>query len=170
MRIYASLLHLRMRFCFWQWVFSPHRLLMVCALHSLSLSLSLNLKNPHVLEWKIGDPLPRRKAQVVSLLRDQTHVLVIDLGLGMVPSHVSNPASSYPPLATEDISVALQVVQSNEEFQKSIMAGGVESSDLYCSKPSAGWFGPNEEGRSVVKVQCFPDLILDSLTKILCLL
>lgn len=47
------------------------------------------------------------------------------------------------------------MVQSNEEFQKSIMARGVEFSDLSCGTPSAGWFGPNEEGRRVVKVQCF---------------
>ncbi|KAH7848435.1 hypothetical protein Vadar_002695 [Vaccinium darrowii] len=122
------------------------------AIHSLSRDEPEKLQ---VLEWKISDPLRRRKAQVVALLSDQTHVLVIDLGLGMVTSHVSNPASSCPLLATVDISVALQVVQSNEEFRKSIMAGGVESSDLSRSAPSAGWFGPNEEGRNVGKVQCF---------------
>ncbi|XP_058212045.1 amine oxidase [copper-containing] gamma 2-like isoform X1 [Rhododendron vialii] len=122
------------------------------AIHSLSLD---EPEKSQVLEWKNGDPLPPRKAHVIALSSGQTHVLTVDLDLGLVTGHVTNPGSGYPPLTAEDISVALQVVQSNKEFNKSIMARGIQFSDLSCGTPSAGWFGPDEEGRRVVKVQCF---------------
>ncbi|CAK9144271.1 unnamed protein product [Ilex paraguariensis] len=119
---------------------------------------SLSLDEPdksRVLEWIKGDPLPPRRASVIALLNGQTHVLTVDLDLGLVISHDNNPGSGYPTLSMDDISVALQVTLSNEEVNKSIMARGVAYSDLSCITPSAGWYGPNEEGKRIIKVQCY---------------
>ncbi|KAI8561170.1 hypothetical protein RHMOL_Rhmol04G0317400 [Rhododendron molle] len=91
-------------------------------IHSLSLD---EPEKSQVLEWKNGDPLPPRKAHVIALSSGQTHVLIVDLDLGLITGHVTNPGSGYRPLTAEDISVALQAVQSNEEFNKSIMARGI---------------------------------------------
>ncbi|KAL3610040.1 hypothetical protein D5086_001060 [Populus alba] len=47
---------------------------------------SLSLDEPHkdlVLKWKEGDPLPPRKALVIALLNGQSHVLCVDLDLGL---------------------------------------------------------------------------------------
>ncbi|XP_057463514.1 amine oxidase [copper-containing] gamma 2-like [Actinidia eriantha] len=122
------------------------------AIHSLYLD---EPEKNQVLEWKKGDPMPSRKAHVIGVLGRQTHVLVVDLDLGLVTSHVTDPVSGYPALTMEDLSAALQVAQSNEEFNNSIRARGVEFSDLSCITPSAGWYGLNEEGRRLVKVQCY---------------
>ncbi|RVW50693.1 Primary amine oxidase [Vitis vinifera] len=54
----------------------------------------------------------------------------------------------------DDIQVALRVPLSDPEFNKSIMARGVKLSDLGCISPSSGWFGPDEEGRRIIKIQC----------------
>ncbi|KAL7188702.1 hypothetical protein ACSBR1_038545 [Camellia fascicularis] len=122
------------------------------AIHSLSLD---EPEKNLVLEWKKGDPIPPRKASVIGLLNGQTHVLTVDLDSGRVISHITNPGSGYPTLSTEDISVALQVIASNEEFNKSIIARGVDYSGVSCITPSVGWFGPNEEGRRLMKAQCY---------------
>ncbi|XP_057463516.1 amine oxidase [copper-containing] gamma 1-like isoform X2 [Actinidia eriantha] len=119
---------------------------------------SMSLDEPEknlVLEWKKGASIPPRKAHVIGLLGGQTHVLVVDLDLGLIIGHEINPGSGYPILTTEDILVALQVTQFNEEFNNSIRARGVEFSDLSCISLSVGWYGPNEEGRRLVKVQCY---------------
>ncbi|KAB2088747.1 hypothetical protein ES319_A03G019400v1 [Gossypium barbadense] len=108
-----------------------------------------------VLKWRKGDPFPPRKAQVLALLNGQSHVLNVDLDSIRVTSHVINPRSGYPMLSMDDISAASEAPFSNAEFNKSIAARGVSSSELICLPPSAGWFGPNEEGKRVVKVLCF---------------
>ncbi|KAI7989675.1 Primary amine oxidase [Camellia lanceoleosa] len=122
------------------------------AIHSPSLD---EPEKNQVLEWKKSDPIPPRKASVIGLLNGQTHVLTVDLDSGRVISHITNQGSGYPTLSTEDISVALQVIASNEEFNKSIIARGVDYSGVSCITPSVGWFGPNEEGRRLMKAQCY---------------
>ncbi|KAK3041049.1 hypothetical protein RJ639_026846 [Escallonia herrerae] len=54
-----------------------------------------------------------------------------------------------------DEPVKTQITLSSMEFNKSIMARGVEFSDLSCVTPSPGWYGPHEEGRRIIKVLCF---------------
>ncbi|THF98682.1 hypothetical protein TEA_026771 [Camellia sinensis var. sinensis] len=119
-----------------------------------SLSLDEPEKN-QVLEWKKSDPILPRKASVIGLLNGQTHVLTVDLDSGRVSSHITNPGLGYSILSTEDISVALQVITSNEEFNKSIIARGVDCLGVSCITPSVGWFGPNEERRRLMKAQCY---------------
>ncbi|KAH8521766.1 hypothetical protein H0E87_002713 [Populus deltoides] len=119
---------------------------------------SLSLEEPHkdlVLKWKEGDPLPPRKALVIALLNGQSHVLSVDLDSGLVTSNKINHGSGYPMLTMNDISVAIQVALSHKELNKSTIKRGISLSDLTCITPSAGWFGPNEEGRRIIKVQCF---------------
>ncbi|XVE57742.1 hypothetical protein DITRI_Ditri04bG0114100 [Diplodiscus trichospermus] len=108
-----------------------------------------------VLEWKKGDPLLPRQATVLALLNGQSHVLSVDLDSNSVTSHAINPSSGYPMLSMNDILGASQLPFYNAEFNKSMAARGLSLSDLICLTPSAGWFGPNEEGKRVVKVQCF---------------
>ncbi|KAK1384842.1 Amine oxidase [Heracleum sosnowskyi] len=119
---------------------------------------SLSLDEPEksqVLAWKKGDALPPRKASVITALNGHTHVLVVDLGLGLVVSHATDPYSGYPIVTNEDLKEALITTYANEDFKKSIAARGVKMSDLSCITLSPGWFGPGEEGKRIVKVECF---------------
>ncbi|CAH1453726.1 unnamed protein product [Lactuca virosa] len=119
---------------------------------------SLSLDEPEkiqVVGWKTGDPFPPRRASVIAFLSGQTHLVTVDLGLGLVTDHVVNTRSGYPMLTNDDLATALQLTYSNLEFNKSILARGVDLNDLACIPPSSGWFGPDEEGKRIVKVQCF---------------
>ncbi|KAM0069843.1 putative primary-amine oxidase [Helianthus debilis subsp. tardiflorus] len=119
---------------------------------------TLSLDEPdkcQVLAWKPGDPLPPRRATVVSFLDGQTHLLTVDLDLAVVTGDVVNDGSSYPMLTTEDLTTALEVLLTNLDFNKSILARGVDFNELVCVPPTSGWFGPDEEGKRIVKVQCF---------------
>ncbi|XP_057977118.1 amine oxidase [copper-containing] gamma 1-like [Malania oleifera] len=122
------------------------------AIHSLSLDEPDKLR---VLYWKKGDPLPPRRASIVALVHGQTHVLVVGLDSGRVISHAIHAGSGYPVLSTNDILAAAEVTLTDTEFNKSVAARGVELSDVACITPSPGWFRPDEEGRRVIKVQCF---------------
>ncbi|KAJ6393829.1 hypothetical protein OIU77_023129 [Salix suchowensis] len=122
------------------------------AIHSLSLD---EPRKDLVLSWKEGHPLPPRKALVIALLNGQSHVLSVDLDLGLVTSNKINRGSGYPMLTMNDISVALEVALSYKELNRSAVKRGLSPSDVTCVTPSAGWFGPSEEGRRVIKVQCF---------------
>ncbi|XP_062074105.1 amine oxidase [copper-containing] gamma 2-like [Humulus lupulus] len=108
-----------------------------------------------VSSWKTGDPVLPRKASVVSLVNGKSHVVTVDLDLGRVTAHVISPTSGYPMLTLEDLSNALEVALSDPKLKKSAMVRGVDVSDLACITPSVGWFGPNEEGRRLVKIVCY---------------
>lgn len=108
-----------------------------------------------VLGWNKGDPLPPRQAAVLALLNGQSHVLSVDLDSNSVVTHVINPTSGYPMLSMDDLVAASKVPFSSPEFNKSIAARGISFSDLTCLTPPAGWFGPNEEGKRVIKVLCY---------------
>nr|GEW47057.1 primary amine oxidase-like [Tanacetum cinerariifolium] len=118
------------------------------------LSLDEPEKN-EVVGWKTGDPFPPRRASVIVFLDGKTHILSVDLGLGLVVRDVVNIGSGYPMFTVDDLTTALQVTLSDLEFNKSIIARGVDFNDLICAPPSSGWFGPDEEGKRIVKVQCF---------------
>lgn len=53
------------------------------------------------------------------------------------------------------VNIILQVPLKSLEFNRSIEARGVKFSDLACITPFAGWFGHEEEGRRVIRVQCY---------------
>ncbi|KAI3892169.1 hypothetical protein MKW92_050046 [Papaver armeniacum] len=108
---------------------------------------TLSLHEPEkstVLEWKKGHTLPPRQAIVIAFLNSHSHVLVVDLEVAQVISHKIDPTSGYPILLPEDTKLATTITQENEEFKRII---------LICT--GTGWYGPNEEGKRVAKVQCF---------------
>ncbi|KAI3689625.1 hypothetical protein L2E82_47588 [Cichorium intybus] len=70
--------------------------------------------------------LSPRKASVVAFLNGQTHLMTVDLGQGLVTSDVVNTGSGYPMLTIDDLETAF-----------------------------TGWFGPDEEGKRIIKVQCY---------------
>lgn len=119
---------------------------------------SLSLDEPdkqRILGWNQGDPLPPRKALVLALLNGQSHVLTVDLELSRVTSHEIKLGAGYPMVSMDDISAAIKVAASHQELNQSAIARGVPLSELSCISPSPGWYGPDEEGRRVIKVQCF---------------
>ncbi|KAK8607780.1 hypothetical protein V6N13_046387 [Hibiscus sabdariffa] len=121
-------------------------------IHSLTLDEPDKLE---VLRWRKGGRFPPRKASVLAMLNGESHVLTVDLDSSRVTSHAVNPRSGYPMLSVEDILAASKVPFSNAEFNKSIAARGISLSELICLTPFAGWFGPNEEGKRIIKVLCF---------------
>lgn len=82
-------------------------------------------------------------------------MLSIELDSGRVTGHEISFRSGYPTLSVDDILVAVKAVILDAEFNKSVVARGLALSDLNCITPSAGWYGPDEEGKRVIKVQCF---------------
>ncbi|KAF5176197.1 Amine oxidase, partial [Thalictrum thalictroides] len=108
-----------------------------------------------VWNWNKGDPLPPRQAFVIAYMDQKSHVLVVDLGSSQVVSHVLNPHLGFPILITEDMESAVKIPFKDARFNKSIMDRGVKLSDVICGPLAAGWYGPNEEGRRLVKVECF---------------
>ncbi|CAN7120617.1 unnamed protein product [Brassica rapa subsp. narinosa] len=108
-----------------------------------------------VVKWKKGNRLPSRRAEVLALSVGQSHVIVVDLDSGRVVSDVVNPTSGYPILTMDDLIVASQVALKSIEFNRSVEARGVKLSDLVALPTFTGWFGPEEEGRRILKVQCF---------------
>ncbi|XP_026441817.1 primary amine oxidase-like [Papaver somniferum] len=119
---------------------------------------TLSLHEPEkstVLKWKKGDILPHRQAQVIAFLNSHSHVLVVDLDDDKVTSHSIDPASGYPMISCEETTIATNVAQANEEFRRIVVSRGVKLSDLVCYALATGWYGPNEEGKRVTKVQCY---------------
>lgn len=108
-----------------------------------------------VVKWKKGNRLPSRRAEVLALSSGQSHVIIVDLDSGRVVSDVVNPTSGYPILTMDDLIVASQVALKSIEFTRSVEARGVKLSDLVALPTFTGWFGPEEEGRRILKVQCF---------------
>ncbi|OVA19524.1 Copper amine oxidase [Macleaya cordata] len=132
--------------------FYPPFLSSLPSIHSLSLD---EPEKSTVLNWKRGDNLPTRKASIIAFLNDQSHVLVVDLDDNRVISHRVDPVSGYPILTDEDMSIATKIPLENAEFIGIITSRGVKISDLACISLATGWYGPDEEGRRLIKVQCF---------------
>lgn len=122
------------------------------AIHSLVLEEPPKLD---VLKWKKGDPIPPRAASVTAFVKGQSHILTVDLSTTQVTRHEINKGSGYPILTTEDFSTAVSIPFADIEFNRTIVARGVELSDVVCLPLAPGWYGPREEGRRLMKVQCF---------------
>ncbi|KAJ8767602.1 hypothetical protein K2173_018160 [Erythroxylum novogranatense] len=122
------------------------------ALHSVSLD---EPDKDKVLSWGKGHPLFPRKAFVIALLNGQSHVLSVDLDLGRVANHIINPTSGYPMVSMTDLSTAVRVALSHQQLNISAARRGLSLSELTCVTPSPGWYGPGEDVRRIIKVQCF---------------
>ncbi|XP_038874329.1 primary amine oxidase-like isoform X1 [Benincasa hispida] len=119
---------------------------------------SLAMEEPDkslVLNWRVGNPRPPRRAAVIATLHDLVHVLSIDLDLHRVTRHTVNPTRGYPMVTMEEITSAMEVALANSEVQKSLLARGVKLKDAKFLTPSPGWFGAEEEGKRIVKLQFY---------------
>ncbi|CAN1186077.1 Amine oxidase [copper-containing] gamma 1 [Linum perenne] len=120
---------------------------------------SLTLDEPdksRVLSWIPGDPIPPRKAFVIAILDGLSHLLIVDIDSGRVEGHSTRSGSNgYPILTMDDVVAATETAMLDGRLNESAVARGVSTEDLACLTPSPGWFGPDEEGRRVVKVLCF---------------
>jgi len=119
---------------------------------------SLALDEPEkavVLGWRKGvDPLPPRRAVAVVRFRGEAFVLAVDLAGGAV-TPLPVPASGYPTM-TMDEQVSLCFAPfADPAFNATIRRRGVRLSDVACLPISLGWYGPTEENRRLIKVQCF---------------
>eukprot|EP01018_Ginkgo_biloba_P016158 Gb_15269 [translate_table: standard] len=121
-------------------------------LHSVVLEEPLK---EEVLAWKAGNSLPTRKASLVALINGQSHKIVVDLESGQIVANEISHASGYPTMTIEDMNTATSVPPKNSKFIETIKNRGVNASDLACLPISLGWFGPGEEGRRLIKVQCY---------------
>jgi primary-amine oxidase len=121
---------------------------------------SLALDEPDkslVLRWQKGaDPLPPRRAVAVVRFRGKSHVLAVDLGGGagaVTPLPV--PTTGYPTMTMDEQSTLCWAPFADAGFNATIRRRGVRMSDVACLPISLGWYGPTEEGRRLIKVQCF---------------
>ncbi|KAJ3679846.1 hypothetical protein LUZ60_016124 [Juncus effusus] len=123
---------------------------------SLSIhSLSLNEPDKStVRSWQAGDPLPTRQALAVTLFKTKPYVLLIDLSTKEVVQ-LPVPESGYPTMTMEDMTSATWAPLADKAFNETITARGVRLSDLACLPISLGWYGEKEEGRRLIKVQCY---------------
>ncbi|KAL5728109.1 primary-amine oxidase [Ranunculus cassubicifolius] len=119
---------------------------------------SITLYEPEksiVWNWHKGDPLPSRQATVIAYLNGKSHVLIVDLGSSQVVSDVVNSGSGYPVLTAKDLEIVVTAPFTDSRFNKSITDRGVSLSDVACGPLASGWYGPNEESRRVMKVECY---------------
>lgn len=120
---------------------------------------SLVLEEPEkslVLKWRKGstNSMPPRKAFVVARANGVSYVLTVDIATGEVTQHESSQ-SGYPMMTIEDMTSSTWAPLANMEFNRTIIARGVDLNDLACLPLSLGWYGKNEENRRLIKVQCF---------------
>jgi primary-amine oxidase len=118
---------------------------------------SLSLDEPEksvVRSWKPGNILPTRKAVAVTRYKNKPYILSIDLSTKEVVQ-LPVPESGYPTMTLEDMMSAPWAPMSDKAFNQSITSRGVRMSDVSCLPISLGWFGQKEEGRRLIKIQCY---------------
>ncbi|XP_065858004.1 amine oxidase [copper-containing] gamma 2-like [Euphorbia lathyris] len=108
-----------------------------------------------VLQWKKGDPMLPRKAEVVARVNGVSYVLTVDIETGEVKLEETKPASGYPTMTVEDMTSATLAPLANPYFNRTIIQRGVDLKDLACLPIAPGWYGADEENRRVIKVQCY---------------
>eukprot|EP00262_Sarcandra_glabra_P018959 TRINITY_DN6980_c0_g1_i3.p1 TRINITY_DN6980_c0_g1~~TRINITY_DN6980_c0_g1_i3.p1 ORF type:complete len:474 (-),score=11.09 TRINITY_DN6980_c0_g1_i3:353-1774(-) len=122
------------------------------AMHSVTLE---EPEKSYVSKWNKGDPLPPRRSTVIAYSKGHSHVLTVDISSSQVVSHRVNTGSGYPILTIEDLEAARSVPLTHTEFNRSIAARGLQVSDSTCVPLAVGWYGAKEEGRRLVKVECY---------------
>lgn len=107
--------------------------------------------------WQKGTPLPTRKASVIARVNGESHVLIVNIETGEVIRQETGHFSGYPTMTMEDMTSATWAPLGNAEFNRSILARGVDLADLACLPISSGWFGMSEaeEKRRLIKIQCY---------------
>ncbi|XP_057851986.2 amine oxidase [copper-containing] gamma 1 [Cryptomeria japonica] len=121
-------------------------------LHSVVLEEPLK---EEVLTWKVGQSLPSRKASVIAFVDGYSHKLIINLESGKIVANEVNHKSGYPPVTIELLKPTVGLLLNDKKFVEIITQRGFNVSDLVCLPLSSGWFGLAEEGRRLVKIQCY---------------
>ncbi|KAL3649048.1 hypothetical protein CASFOL_005451 [Castilleja foliolosa] len=119
---------------------------------------SLVLEEPDkavVLRWRRGDPLPCREASVIARAAGKNYLLTVDVESGAVVQHDTSHNSGFPMVTLEDMRSVIKAPQASARFNRTIVARGVDPRDVVCMPFSPGWFGEAEEGRRLVKLECF---------------
>ncbi|XP_022159625.1 primary amine oxidase [Momordica charantia] len=135
-------------------IISSHFLFQSCpySVHSLVLE---EPQKSLVLAWQKGHRLPPRRASVIARVDAHTHVLTVDLTTADVAVHPAGPHAGFPTMTIEEMNSATWVPLKSERFNRTILDRGIALSDLSCLPISTGWFGPAEENRRLIKVQCY---------------
>jgi primary-amine oxidase len=121
---------------------------------------SLALDEPEkavVRAWRKGNPLPPRRAVAVVRFRGEAYVLAVDLAAGgtTAVTPLPAPASGYPTMTMDEQVSLCFAPLADPRFNATIRRRGVQMSDVACLPISLGWYGPAEENRRLIKVQCF---------------
>lgn len=123
------------------------------SIHSLSLD---EPPKPVVLSWQPGRSLPPRRASVLAYTAGKSHVLTVDIkSYSVIVHEIVTSVSGYPMLTAEDLAVAVSIPFSNSTFLESLASRGIDPADMTCAPLPSGWFGPKEESRRLMKVQCY---------------
>ncbi|KAL3626360.1 hypothetical protein CASFOL_029909 [Castilleja foliolosa] len=119
---------------------------------------SLVLEEPDkavVLRWRKGDPLPPREASVMARSAGKNYLLTVGVESGDVVQHDTSHISGFPLVTLEDMQSVIKAPLASAHFNRTIVARGVDPNDVACLPFSPGWFGEAEDGRRLVKLECF---------------
>ncbi|EPS58103.1 primary amine oxidase [Genlisea aurea] len=108
-----------------------------------------------VRRWKKGDPLPQRQAAVIARAAGKNYLLTVDLESGAVSEQDSSHVSGFPLIALEEMQAVIWAPFKNPDFNNSIIERGLDLNDVVCLPFSPGWFGDKEDGKRLVKLECF---------------
>ncbi len=108
-----------------------------------------------VLDWKLGDPVPRHALAIVKKGRETFEGLV-DLREQKVDSWQARPGVQPSFLMEEFLGIA-DIVKHDPAWQAAMRRRGFDSFDrIFCAPLSPGWYGvKEEEGRRLVRSTCF---------------
>lgn len=105
---------------------------------------SLVLEEPDkevVRRWRKGEALPRREASVIARAAGRNYIMTVDVESGEVTQHDASHISGFPLVTLEDMQSVIYAPFSNADFNRTILARGVDLADVACLPFSPGWFG-----------------------------
>ena len=106
-----------------------------------------------VLKWQPGQPLDRM-ARVQAMTAGSFFELLVDLAGKRIVSAVEKRGVE-PSITLSEVE-ATRVVLSNEEFTAGLRKRGItDLTKVFCAPFSAGYYGPEQEGKRLVKIGCF---------------
>ncbi|PNX83384.1 copper amine oxidase [Trifolium pratense] len=95
-----------------------------------------------------------RKSFVIAIINGQSHEILINLRSKTITSDNVHKGYGFPILSVEEQGVAIELPLKYPPFIASIKKRGLNISEVVCSTFSMGWFGEEENIRTV-RVDCF---------------
>jgi primary-amine oxidase len=106
-----------------------------------------------VLAWQSGQP-PARRAMVQALTAGSFYEVLVDLPGQRIVSAMERRGVE-PSITLSEIE-RVKVVLSNPDFKAGLQKRGItDLTKVFCAPFSAGYYGPRQEGKRLVKVGCF---------------